>query len=134
MVRELKKDSFSREWSGEKYQGDCQASFDLVFEISSDEDDSAGSSAQISLPREESSSSLPEILAPKRRKPRERSSKQPILETVAEGLTVKTFAPETRKKIRWAITMYTDFRLQRNKNPDLCKITADLDEVSTLSV
>ncbi len=49
-----------------------------------------------------------------------------------EKMGIKKFAAETDKKIRWVLNMYHDWRIARNKCPNLICIWADLDDISTL--
>ncbi len=44
----------------------------------------------------------------------------------------KKFAGETYKKIRWVVNLYHNWRITRNKNPDVVPILVDLDRPETI--
>ena len=57
----------------------------------------------------------------------------PLKEEVLEELGHKNFAPDTMKKVKWAVKMYRDWRNFRNADPGLENIPCDLDEKSTIT-
>ena len=50
-----------------------------------------------------------------------------------ELLAHKKFAPETEKKIHWVTNMYHQWWIERNKNPELLHIFADLVDIASLT-
>ncbi len=90
-------------------------------------DDSSGFGSGCSL------SKCPKTIVVKPRVKPARVYKDPVSEQELDKLSHKSFADDTHRKLRWAVNMYEEWRVQQNKNPDLNMITASLFNVGTLN-
>ena len=61
-----------------------------------------------------------------------RTFKQPLKEEDLEELSHKNFAPDTMKKVKWAMKMFKEWCDNRNLLPNLEAITCDLDNKSSI--
>ena len=60
------------------------------------------------------------------------SFKKPLDDEKMEDLRYKNFSPETMKKVKWAVTMYRDWRNYQNGHPTLENVACDLDDKSSI--
>ena len=59
--------------------------------------------------------------------------KEPLAEMDLSALASKSFAADTHKKLHWAVNMYEEWHVHRNKYPDYAPIHASMFNVSTLT-
>ena len=102
--------------------------FNLGFAFSDADDDVPGQACSMSSSTQ--SSAVSKIYAT------QKSSwvyHEPCQESQMDSLAHNKFAPETEKKICWLTNMYHQWQIQRNKNPELVHIFADLDDIPSLT-
>ena len=63
----------------------------------------------------------------------QRSFKAPLEADKLQTLSHEKFSDETMKKVKWATTMYNDWRLYRNSLPNLDSISCDILQKETVT-
>ncbi len=117
--------------------GNCSdgVTFDLGF---SPDDSSGGYAASLIVIPEEPLPVIEEtICKPVKKtnvvKPRIRSFNAPLPEDELDTLSNKQFTAEMHKKLCWAVNMFNDWHTRRNLDPESVFISADLNDVQSLT-
>ena len=103
--------------------------FDVGFHWDSDSDEDAACSSSVDF-------KVPEVPVKKSKKVTKEKPvwvfKEPRSEDDMKKMGQKKFAREMYKKIRWVVNLYHNWRITRNKNPDVVPILVDLDRPETI--